>query len=300
MRRCWRFLVLAVFLCASPAVVASQQDCSEPFFGGQAPVLLNAKLREKTRELCFSQFTALHSGITRGPLWSAEDLLRANLTIAVSLPRPSSNTFHVEDSLPANERSTLDDYRRSGFDRGHMTPNSDMSTPQAQEESFTLANIVPQHPCNNEVLWEGVESAVRAVALGEGEVFVVTGAAFIGAELDSLQGRVMVPTHIFKAVYIPSRDEAGAYWAPNDDSQNWEAISVSRLRDLSGIDPFPSLAESVKAVRGDLPAPTPHHGCRLGGKGNPKKTQSLLDWYRRYRNSPWFRFILSELGMRAP
>ena len=77
-----------------------------------------------------------------------------------------------------------------------MTPNSDMSNPQAQEESFTLANIVPQDPCNNEVLWEGVESAIRAVALGEGEVFVVTGPAFIGAELDSLKGRVMVPTHI--------------------------------------------------------------------------------------------------------
>src|SRR5271157_417757 len=62
----------------------------------------------------------------------------------------------------------------------------------------------------------------------------------------------------------------------------------------------PALAESVKAVRGDLPAPTPHHGCRLRGKGSPKKSQSPLDWYRRYRNSPWFRFILSELGVRAP
>ena len=47
MRRSWRFLVLAVFLGASPAVVASQHDCSEPFFGGQAPVLLNAKLANK-------------------------------------------------------------------------------------------------------------------------------------------------------------------------------------------------------------------------------------------------------------
>ena len=129
--------------------------------------------------------------------------------------------------------------------------------------------------------------------------FVVTGAAFIGADLDSLQGRVMVPTHIFKAVYIPSRDEAVAYWASNDDSHNWEAISVSKLRDLTGIDPFPALAENIKAVRGDLPAPTPHHGCRLRGKENPKKAQSPLDWYRRYRKSPWFRFILSELGVRA-
>ena len=41
------------------------------------------------------------------------------------------------------------------------------------------------------------------MALDEGEVYVVTGPAFLGAELQSLKGRVLVPTHIFKAVYMP-------------------------------------------------------------------------------------------------
>ena len=179
-----------------------------------------------------------------------------------------------------------------------MSPNGDMSSPDAQQESFTLSDIVPQDPCNNEVLWEGVESAVRALALGEGEVYVVTGPAFISAELDSLKGRVIVPTHIFKAVYTPSRNQAGAYWAPNDDSQSGEAISIAQLRERTGIDPFPSLSESIKSERADLPSPTPYRGCRLGGKHHHESPQSPLDWYQRYHKTPWFRFILYELGLK--
>ena len=120
------------------------------FVGGLAPALINPKLAEKTRQLCFSEFTVLHSGITRGPLWSAEDLSRETLALAAAHPRPASNTFHEDARLPGDERSSLDDYRRSGYDRGHMTPNGDMTSPQAQQESFTLANIVPQDACNNE------------------------------------------------------------------------------------------------------------------------------------------------------
>ena len=142
------------------------------------------------------------------------------------------------------ERSELSDYRRSGFDRGHMAPNGDMSTPEAQEESFSLANMIPQDPCNNEVLWEGIEvPRSRDIALGGDDVFVVTGPAFVGAELQSLKGRVLVPTHIYKAVYVPSRNAAAAYFAPNDDSQDWETLSIAELETRVGIDIFLSLTD---------------------------------------------------------
>lgn len=305
MRRDLRILILIAFLSTDSTVYASDKDCTEHFFGGLAPVLTNPKLAEKTRELCFSGFTLLHSGVTRGPLWSAEDLTREHLKVAVGLPRPASNAFHEEGRLPQAERSSLDDYRRSGYDRGHMSPNGDMPDPEAQEESFTLANIFPQEPCNNEVLWEGVESAVRGLAVNEGEVFIVTGPAFKGAELSSLKGRVMVPTHIFKAIYIPSRNAAGAYWAPNDASQDWEVISIQHLRELTGIDPFPGVDERVKSTLAGLPSPVPNHGCRLGGKKHkpdgaaPDITQLPFDWYRRHRHARWFKFVLRELAREA-
>jgi endonuclease G len=74
---------------------------------------------------------------------------------------------------------------------------------------------------------------------------------------------VLVPTHIYKAVYVPSRKAAGAYFAPNDDSQNWETLSIADLDARVGIDVFPQLDGQVRQHAMILPAPTPHFGCRL-------------------------------------
>ena len=46
-----------------------------------------------------------------------------------------------------------------------MSPNGDMGTPEAQQQSFSLANMIPQAPKLNRVLWEGIESAVRNWAI---------------------------------------------------------------------------------------------------------------------------------------
>jgi endonuclease G len=180
---------------------------------------------------------------------------------ANQLGRRRSSSFHAEQRLPIGERAEPDDYRRSGFDRGHMSPSGDMSTDIAQNESFSLANMVPQNPCHNEVMWEGIESAVRALAL-DTEVFVITGPAFSGDEIQTLDERVFVPTNIFKAVFLPSRNAAGAYWTPNDTSQKQEHISIARLTDLTGIDVFPRLDVTAKDTAMALPGGKPHHGCR--------------------------------------
>jgi endonuclease G, mitochondrial len=92
---------------------------------------------------------------------------------------------------------------------------------------------------------------------------VVTGPAFLGAELRSLKGRVLVPSHIFKAIYLPSRNAAAAYFAPNDGSQSFETISIVELESRVSLDVFPQLDDNVKRNAMTLPAPTSHFRCRL-------------------------------------
>lgn len=256
------FAFSAVLSFAAP-VLASGGECSSQLYRGAAPIIKSEKLAEETHPLCFSEIAVLYSGVSRTPLWSAEHLTPDRIDRAINLPRLRSNAFHMEPRLPEEERSELSDYRRSGFDRGHMAPNGDMSTREAQEESFSLANMVPQDPCNNEVLWEGIESAVRDIALSGEDVFVVTGPAFLGEELQSLKGRVLVPTHIYKAIYVPSRNSAAAYFAPNDESQDWETLAIADLETRIGIDIFPELDANVRQHAMILPSPVPHHGCRL-------------------------------------
>src|SRR4051812_38705151 len=139
-------LVIVAVLALCPTVgmttvsVAAPTECPQFFPQGNAPDLANPKLLPKTREICYSAFAVLHSGITRTPLWAAEHLTRKGLDAAVATER--KDTFHEEPRLPPDERADLDDYARSGFDHGHLAPAADMPDEQAQHESFSLANMI--------------------------------------------------------------------------------------------------------------------------------------------------------------
>jgi endonuclease G len=265
-----RLVIVAVLaMCSAPgtttASVAASTGCPQFFLQGDAPALINPKLGSKTLEICYSAFAVLHSGITRTPLWAAEHLTREGLKAAVATER--KDTFHEEARLPPDERADLDDYARSGFDRGHLAPAADMPDEQAQHESFSLANMIPQDPQSNRGLWSGIESAVRGLARKSGNLYVVSGPIFQGATLKRLRGRVLVPTHIFKAVYDPKRKQAAVYLVENGDSDQWRSVSIAELQQITGIDPFPRLARSIKDHAMALPDP------KLPGR-RPKHTES--------------------------
>src|SRR3954453_1234885 len=256
-------LLLAVMLLTTGAAQASSTACPQHFLNGQAPVLTNPKLSAQTHELCYSGYAVLHSGITRTPLWSAEHLTRERIEGARGTARV--NTFHPDPNLPESERAGLSDYARSGFDRGHMAPSADMPDPQSQDESFSLANMIPQNPNNNRYLWEAIERAVRDLALRDGEAYVVTGPIFAGANLQALKGRVLVPTQIFKAVYDPKRNGAAAYVVSNAEGSDYRVLSISELEQLAGVDPFPALPLPAKATAIELPQPRQRRPRRSEG-----------------------------------
>ena len=245
---------------------AATTACPEHFAGGQAPDLVNPKLAPGTHALCFQAFALLHSALTRTPLYSAEHLTTAGIEAARATPR--SGDFHADPALPPGERAELSDYARSGFDRGHMAPAGDMPDAEAQQESFTLANMVPQAPKLNRGVWEGIESAVRTMAQRRGELYVVTGPIFKGGELATV-GHVVVPTYTFKAVLDPRSRGAAAYVAENTDEAAWTAVSIAQLTRLTGINVFPALPPGAGNATLRLPEPTPHGYA--GGRSYPKR-----------------------------
>ncbi|UEM06749.1 DNA/RNA non-specific endonuclease (plasmid) [Skermanella rosea] len=276
-------IVAALALCPTIGMttvsLAAPIECSQFFPHGSAPDLVNPKLRPRTQALCYSAFAVLHSGITRTPLWAAEHLTRKGLDAAVATLR--RDTFHEEPRLPPGERADLDDYARSGFDRGHLAPAADMPDEQAQQESFSLANMIPQDPQSNRGLWSGIESAARGLARKAGELYVVSGPVFQGATLQRLRGRVLVPTHIFKAVYDPKRKQAAAYLVENADGDHWRGVSIAELRQFTGIDPFPGLAPTVKDHAMALPDPK-LPGRRQKQTETPWSMDTILDKLMRF------------------
>jgi endonuclease G len=259
------------------AAPAAAETCPALFAQGQAPVVTNAKLAARTEALCFDAFAVLHSGVTRTPLYSAEHLTRASVADARAVARDDS--FHEETRLPPGERAHLEDYVRSGFDRGHLAPAGDMPTEAAQAQSFTLANIVPQDRTLNRGLWSDIEESVRRFATRRGSVYVVTGVIFSGESVQQIGAGVLVPTQLFKALYDPATGEAGAYLVRNDDRKDWQAVSIQSLQEAAGLDVFPGLP--VAARTRTMSLPDPHIGHDGAGRRRPQADEGWRDWLDR-------------------
>jgi endonuclease G len=239
--------LIALFFCFAANAFAA---CTGVYLQDAAPRFAQGVTQNDMRELCFDAFAVEHSGATRTPLWSAEHLTAAGVESARTLPR--HDEFHAERQLPRSERAELSDYVRSGFDRGHMAPSGDMPSAEAQEQSFTLANIVPQAAALNRGPWEELESATRDLALREGDVYVVTGPVFARGTPALIHGRVRVPDQTFKAVYDPRARQAGVYISANSSGAQMRVISVAALQRLIDADVFPSLPPNIKAQAADV------------------------------------------------
>lgn len=235
----------------APAHADDLTQCSESFYGGVYPEFTNSKLSAKTQPLCMDGFAVMYSGVSRTPLWSAEYLTRARLNQAKEIDREDS--FHEESRLIESERATVADYSGSGFDRGHLAPNADMATRSQQYDSFSLANIAPQSPRNNRYVWRNIESATRYLTQQYGEIYSVTGVAFTSKKTKRLNDQVLVPSHFYKAIYIPAIDQAGVYYAPNDESERLDIISLDELTEQIGVDVLPVLDEATKRQAFALP-----------------------------------------------
>lgn len=244
-------LIIATVLSISSAYADDFTQCSQSFYGGVYPEFSNTKLSNNTQALCMDGFAVMYSGVSRTPLWSAEYLTRKRLQQAKQIDREDS--FHEESQLPQSMRAQLSDYSGSGYDRGHLAPNGDMANRSQQYDSFSLANIAPQSPRNNRYIWRNIETATRYLTQQYGEVYTVTGVAFTDKKAKQLAGRVLVPSHFFKAVYIPASNQAGVYYAPNDESERIEIISIDELTAKIGIDVLPVLDAKTKAQALDLP-----------------------------------------------
>lgn len=112
-----RFTLFLAALGCTLSLTALAADCPQFSPDGRAPIVVNAKMRASTQQLCYSDFAVLHSGVTHGPLWSAEHLTAQHIDDARDNAR--TNRFFVDKQLPPGDSATLSDYKRSGYDRGH-------------------------------------------------------------------------------------------------------------------------------------------------------------------------------------
>ncbi len=79
----------------------------------------------------------------RNPAWVAEQITPESLAHRDGDRGRSS--FHEDSDIPPKFRASLNDYFRSGYDRGHQVPAADCKFSQAaMDETFIMSNVCPQ------------------------------------------------------------------------------------------------------------------------------------------------------------
>lgn len=229
---------------------AANTACLNQFYREQPPFLVKESLNKHSYPLCFNGFNTMYSGVSKTPLWTAEYLNTSRLSQKIK----REDSFHEEERVASKHRAMLSDYRGSGYDRGHLAPNADMPNKAAQYDSFSLANMIPQAPKNNQQIWRELEEATRAIVTKQKQdVYVITGPVFTGNKLKTIGKGVIVPSAVYKALYLPKDGIIGVYYAPNNNSLQVKIISVCQLEEEIGINLFPQLTEEQKRNTYKLP-----------------------------------------------
>lgn len=108
---------IAALLVTSATVSHAAENfsaCLQFFAHAKPPSLAQ---RPTDRALCYDAFAVLHSGESKTPVFVAEKLNSASVLDA---HEKRTTRFFADARLRAAERAELDDYKDSGFDRGHM------------------------------------------------------------------------------------------------------------------------------------------------------------------------------------
>ncbi len=163
-----------------------------------------------------------------------------------------AKTFRPDTNVKGSAHP--DDYKNSGYDRGHMAPAGDMKwSRKAMEESFYMTNVVPQNQTLNRASWNKLEQKCRARAEADSAVYIICGPvpnepalAHIG-----ITG-VKVPQRFFKVVLSPyANPPRGIGFIFNNSEDNPGgmqkcAMTIDEVERITGYDFFSALPDSIE------------------------------------------------------
>lgn len=178
----------------------------------------------------------------------------AHLLTSEQLNQPwnkRSNDFRADPAVSTGS-ATDDDYRGSGYDRGHLVPRADLAWNKAYEsESFLMSNISPQARQFNQGIWRELEETTRDWAKKFDRLYVVTGPVMTEDPKGTIgrQNRIAVPVAYFKVVLdLDNPEQKGiGFLIPNQvsfDPLYDYAVSIDRVEAVTGLDFYADLMPS--------------------------------------------------------
>lgn len=179
--------------------------------------------------------------------WVAYSLDKSDI-VSVDRKRP----FFIEDPKVKTTSASWRNYKKSGYDRGHLCPAGDRKkTEESYNETFYTSNISPQKHDFNAGIWNNLEQKTRYWAKKYDHLYVVTGGILennlktIGSE------NVAVPKAFYKILldYTAPEIKAIAFLLPHQESKKplYDfVVSIDELEEKTGIDFFSNLPDELE------------------------------------------------------
>lgn len=242
-------VIVAAFLINVVQMIADDTQPSSPAkIDGLEMVVVPESIANMTHS--YTGFTVYFNPDTHLPNCTVYELTATEA--AGDIPR--EDNFHHDENVEGCP--TLDDYKFSGYDRGHMVPAGDMKwDAQAMSDCFSLANMVPQKKALNSGAWNKLEQKVRNWVNRDSALIVITGPIVTEHDRDNTIGEsgVVVPSGIFKVVlaHCASPIRAIAFVYPNEKAKGGlekHVVSVDDIEKATGLDFFSALPDDMEIM----------------------------------------------------
>lgn len=148
---------------------------------------------------------------------------------------------------------TPDDYRNSGYDRGHLAPAADFKwNAEAMQATHYMTNICPQDKELNRGAWNTVEKNCRNWARRDSAIIIIAGPV-IDDNIHTYIGEnhVAVPNQFFKVVLAPYSNPPRAIAFLMDNSYikggaQTTVTTIDEIERITGFDFFSVLPDDIE------------------------------------------------------
>jgi len=166
---------------------------------------------------------------------------------------PRTNAFVADASLNGTG-ARPDDYAGTGYDKGHMSPDGDLSwSQQVEYESFLMTNMVPQHGSLNRGIWKLLETSVRGWAVQLNQPFTIYVGSIYTEQNKRIGNGVVVPHAYYKILINNTTGQIAGWMFPHvepypnlgNDLTRFR-VPVSQIQQQSGVQyKFPTNATEL-------------------------------------------------------
>lgn len=212
-------------------------------------LVVNDRDRRSSQILVSRAYMASYNKETKNPNWVSWKLISEHSDGMFSR---NMEVFYEDERVPA-PRSTPEDYRGSGYDRGHMCPAADNRwNPVAMRESFVMTNICPQHKDMNQNTWNEIEQLCRIWSREYGAVYIVCGPIYLDTEIRRIgKNKVAVPDFFFKVILRTGDEPTGiGFLCENSSDINREIVrlaTIDEVETITGFTFFNHLPDTISA-----------------------------------------------------